>query len=58
MPRGNMSMLSGVRKLPLLCVLASLTLITASLYWACVFRSKPATDSGRSLPLIPIETCH
>src|SRR5688572_26585466 len=34
MPRGNVSMWSGTRKLPLLYVLASLTLITASLYWA------------------------
>lgn len=34
MPRGNVSMWSGARKLPLLYVLASLTLITASLYWA------------------------
>ena len=34
MPRDNVSMWSGARKLPLLYVLASLTLITASLYWA------------------------
>jgi Domain of unknown function (DUF5615) len=24
----------------------------------CVFRSKVATDSGRTLPLIPVEGCH
>jgi predicted PurR-regulated permease PerM len=34
MPRGDVPLLSVSRKLPLLYVLASLTLITASLYWA------------------------
>jgi predicted PurR-regulated permease PerM len=34
MPRGDGPLLSVSRKLPLLYVLASLTLITASLYWA------------------------
>ena len=34
MPRGDEPLLSVSRKLPLLYVLASLTLITASLYWA------------------------